>query len=178
MKPEEKARQNIDQLLTAAGWTIQNRENMDLSGSQGIAVSEFPMTYGTPDYLLFVDKKAVGVIEAKPEGTTLSGVSEQTEKYLTGVPALLPVYRKPLPFGYETTGIETSSEIYAIQTPAPAPFSLFINQKSCYSGSGSSKHCDTIFRHSLYWKGRGYETVRSKRLPIWRSHLLLIALAR
>ena len=107
MKPEEKARQNIDQLLTAAGWTIQNRENMDLSGSQGIAVSEFPMTYGTPDYLLFVDKKAVGVIEAKPEGTTLSGVSEQTEKYLTGVPALLPVYRKPLPFGYETTGIET-----------------------------------------------------------------------
>ena len=107
MKPEEKARQNIDQLLTAAGWTIQNRENMDLSESQGIAVSEFPMTYGTPDYLLFVDKKAVGVIEAKPEGTTLSGVSEQTEKYLRGVPPLLPSYQKPLPFGYESTGVET-----------------------------------------------------------------------
>ena len=107
MKPEEKARQNIDQLLTAAGWTIQNRENMDLSESQGVAVSEFPMIYGTPDYLLFVDKKAVGVIEAKPEGTTLSGVSEQTEKYLRGVPPLLPSYQKPLPFGYESTGVET-----------------------------------------------------------------------
>ena len=40
-------------------------------------------------------------------GTTLSGVSEQTEKYLIGVPALLPVYRKPLSFGYESTGVET-----------------------------------------------------------------------
>ena len=126
MKPEEKARQNIDQLLTAAGWTIQNRENMDLSGSQGIAVSEFPMTYGTPDYLLFVDKKAVGVIEAKPEGTTLSGVSEQTEKYLTGssstssslsktsyLSAMRPQVLKPF------------SEIYAIQIPAPDLFSAF-----------------------------------------------------
>ena len=80
---------------------------MNLGESPGVAVREFPMSSGTPDYLLFVDRRAVGVIEAKPEGTTLSSVSEQTEKYLTGVPALLPSYQKPLPFGYETTGIET-----------------------------------------------------------------------
>ena len=107
MKPEEKARQNIDRLLTAAGWTIQDREQMNLGASQGVTVREYPMSFGPTDYLLFVDRRAVGVIEAKPEGTTLSGVSEQTEKYLTGVPPLLPSYQKPLPFGYESTGVET-----------------------------------------------------------------------
>ena len=107
MKPEEKARQNIDRLLTAAGWVIQDREQMNLGESPGVAVREYPMSPGPTDYLLFVERRAVGVIEAKPEGTTLSGVSEQTGKYLTGVPALLPVYRKPLPFGYESTGVET-----------------------------------------------------------------------
>ena len=107
MKPEEKARQNIDRLLTAAGWTIQDREQMNLGASQGVAVREYPMSSGPTDYLLFVDRRAVGVIEAKPEGTTLSGVSEQTEKYLRGVPPLLPSYQKPLPFGYESTGVET-----------------------------------------------------------------------
>ena len=107
MKPEEKARQNIDRLLTAAGWTIQDRKQMNLRASQGVAVREYPMSSGPTDYLLFVDRRAVGVIEAKPEGTTLSGVSEQTEKYLREVPPLLPSYQKPLPFGYESTGVET-----------------------------------------------------------------------
>ena len=107
MKPEEKARQNIDRLLTAAGWTIQDREQRNLGASQGVAVREYPMSSGPTDYLLFVDRRAVGVIEAKSEGTTLSGVSDQTEKYLRGVPPLLPSYQKPLPFGYESTGVET-----------------------------------------------------------------------
>ena len=107
MKPEEKARQNIDRLLTAAGWVIQDREQMNLGKSPGVAVREFPMSSGPTDYLLFVDRRAVGVIEAKPEGTTLSGVSEQTEKYLTGIPPFLLCYQKPLPFGYESTGVET-----------------------------------------------------------------------
>ena len=107
MDPEKKARQNIDQLLTRAGWAIQDRKQMNLGESLGVAVREFPMSTGPTDYLLFVERRAVGVIEAKPEGRTLSGVSEQTKKYLTGVPALLPVYRKPLPFGYESTGVET-----------------------------------------------------------------------
>ena len=107
MQAEDRARQHIDQLLTKAGWTIQDREQMNLGASQGIAVREFPMSSGPTDYLLFVDRSAVGVIEAKPEGTTLGGVSEQTEKYLTGVPVDLPCRRKPLPFGYESTGIET-----------------------------------------------------------------------
>ena len=107
MTPEQKARQNIDQLLTAAGWTIQHRDGMNLGASQGVAVREFPMASGPADYLLFIDRKAAGAIEAKPEGTTLGGVSEQTDRYLTGVPANLPCHQSPLPFGYESTGIET-----------------------------------------------------------------------
>ena len=107
MTPEQRARQNIDQLLTAAGWTIQGREGMNLGASQGVAVREFPMASGPTDYLLFIDRKAVGAIEAKPEGTTLGGVSEQTERYLTGIPARLRCHQSPLPFGYESTGIET-----------------------------------------------------------------------
>ena len=107
MKPEEKARQNIDRLLTAAGWVIQDREQMNLGESPGVAVREYPMSPGPTDYLLFVERRAVGVIEAKPEGVTLSGVSEQTEKYLTGIPPFLLCYQKPLPFGYESTGVET-----------------------------------------------------------------------
>lgn len=107
MKPEDRARQHIDQLLTKAGWVIQDREQMNLGASQGVAVREFPMSSGPTDYLLFVDRRAVGVIEAKKEGTTLSGVSEQTEKYLKGIPPTLLCHRKPLPFGYESTGVET-----------------------------------------------------------------------
>lgn len=107
MNPEERARQNIDQLLTAAGWTIQDREHIDLGESLGVAVREYPMSSGFADYLLFIDRRAVGVIEAKPEGVTLSGVSEQTEKYLRGIPPTLRCYQKPLPFGYESTGVET-----------------------------------------------------------------------
>ena len=107
MKPEDRARQHIDQLLTKAGWTIQDREQMNLGASLGVAVREFPMSSGPTDYLLFVDRRAVGVIEAKKEGTTLSGVSEQTEKYLKGIPPTLLCHRKPLPFGYESTGVET-----------------------------------------------------------------------
>lgn len=107
MKPEEKARQNIDKLLTAAGWAIQDREQLNLGESRGVAVREFPKTSGIPDYLPVIDRKVAGVIEAKPEGTTLSGVSEQTEKYLTGMPTELPCHQQPLPFGYESTGVET-----------------------------------------------------------------------
>ncbi|MDE0300744.1 MAG: DEAD/DEAH box helicase family protein [Candidatus Poribacteria bacterium] len=107
MTPEQSARQNIDQLLTAAGWTIQDREEMNLGASQGVAIREFQMASGPADYLLFIDRKAVGVIEAKLEGATLGGVSEQTERYLTGIPARLRCHQRPLPFGYESTGVET-----------------------------------------------------------------------
>lgn len=107
MTPEEKARQQIDRMLDTAGWIVQDLRDLNLSAGLGVAVREFPLQSGEADYLLFVDRKAVGVVEAKPEGTTLSGVAEQSTKYLTAVPPNLPHVQEPLPFGYESTGIET-----------------------------------------------------------------------
>jgi type I restriction enzyme R subunit len=107
MKPEERARLKIDRLLESAGWKIQNLRELNLGASIGIAVREFPLKSGTADYLLFVDRVAVGVIEAKPEGTTLSGVAEQSDAYIKAIPDELPHIQDPLPFAYESTGIET-----------------------------------------------------------------------
>ena len=107
MNPEEKARQNIDKLLEAAGWAVQDKKDLNLGAALGVAVREYPLKNGYADYLLFVDRKAAGVVEAKPEGITLSGVAEQTQGYIAGIPDNLPHVQEPLPFAYESTGIET-----------------------------------------------------------------------
>ncbi len=107
MKPEEKARKCIDHLLEAAGWEIQDIRDLNLGASLGVAIREFPLKSGHVDYLLFVDRMAVGVVEAKPEGTTLSGVAEQSEKYIATGSENLPQVEEPLPFAYESTGVET-----------------------------------------------------------------------
>jgi type I restriction enzyme R subunit len=65
LKPEQEARQRIDDLLQAAGWSVQRRDHANLSASRGVAVAEFPLQTGFADYLLFVDKRPIGVIEAK-----------------------------------------------------------------------------------------------------------------
>ena len=105
--PEELARINIDRQLTACGWIVQSRAEMNLYAARGVAVREFPLETGEADYLLFVDRKAVGVVEAKPEGVTLSGVADQAAKYSVGLPNNIPHVTLPLPFLYESTGVET-----------------------------------------------------------------------
>ncbi|TAK30628.1 MAG: DEAD/DEAH box helicase [Chloroflexota bacterium] len=105
--PEAQARQKIDQLLEAAGWKVQDRESLNLRAARGVAVREFPLQTGFADYLLFVDRKALGAIEAKRAGTTLSGVEPQSSKYSMGITGRFQSWRDPLPFLYESTGIET-----------------------------------------------------------------------
>jgi len=107
MKPEEKARLAIDLLLKQANWQVQDYRELNLGDSLGVAVREFPLKSGSADYLLFVDRKPVGVVEAKPQGTTLSGVAEQTIKYITKIEESLPQISTTPPFSYETTGKET-----------------------------------------------------------------------
>lgn len=107
MKPEEEARKDIDDLLEAAGWKLQNYKDLNLGAGLGVAVREFPLKIEHADYMLFVDRQAVGVVEAKPKGTTLSGVSVQTEKYVKNFPENIPHRGELLPFGYESTGVET-----------------------------------------------------------------------
>ena len=109
MTPEEKARVNIDRLLEQAGWSVQNADSINLYAGSGVAVREFPLRsgHGKADYLLYVNQKAAGVVEAKPEGSTLTGVEIQSEKYSTGLPDNLPAHHILLPFLYESTGAET-----------------------------------------------------------------------
>ncbi|WP_353121173.1 DEAD/DEAH box helicase family protein [Planktothrix agardhii] len=107
MKPEAQARQKIDQLLTDAGWQVQDYEQINLSTGLGIAVREYHLNSGFADYLLFINRKAVGIIEAKPVGKTLSGVEIQSDKYSFNLPKTLSCHQKPLPFIYESTGGET-----------------------------------------------------------------------
>lgn len=106
--PEELARKNIDQLLEAAGWLVQSRDQSNLEAGRGVAIREFPLGtgFGEADYLLFVDGMAVGVIEAKKEGSTLTGFEGQTAKYGEGVPKHIHAPRRPLPFLYQSTGVE------------------------------------------------------------------------
>jgi type I restriction enzyme, R subunit len=105
--PEELARENIDKLLNECGWILQNRRTINLSVGRGIAIREGLLKDGEADYLLFVDGKAIGTVEAKPEGYTLIGVEEQSEKYGKSLLDIYPKWREPLPFAYESTGVET-----------------------------------------------------------------------
>lgn len=105
--PEAKARQNIDAQLKACGWVIQDRSMMNLYAGRGVAVREFYLDTGYVDYLLFVDRKAVGVIEAKKEGVALTVAEGQAASYTTGLPENIPHVALPLPFVYESTGVET-----------------------------------------------------------------------
>lgn len=110
---EAHARVFIDQQLAAAGWSVQDRTDINLFASRGVAVREMIMAsgHGRADYLLFVDRRVVGVIEAKPQGTTLSGVEWQSAMYATGLPDAFRERAETqggrLPFVFEASGSET-----------------------------------------------------------------------
>lgn len=113
LKPEQRARRRIDEQLRAAGWDVQTHAKMNLAAARGVAVREFPTALGPSDYLLYVDRKAIGILEAKKEGVTLSAVEEQANRYAAGFTARaeqegLPNWGLPLPFHY----LSNSQEIY------------------------------------------------------------------
>src|ERR1035438_9639698 len=97
-------------MLEQARWIVQSADQANLNAGRGVAVREFVMEppHGRVDYLLFVDRVAVGVIEAKKEGETLTGVEWQSAKYLDGLPSWVDAALEAfLPFAYESTGVET-----------------------------------------------------------------------
>jgi type I site-specific restriction endonuclease len=128
MDPEQKARLRIDQQLEQASWLVQDYREMFIAAGLGVAVREFSLLTGEADHLLYVDGQIIGVIEAKPEGHTLTGVETQSAKYTDGLPPDLPCWRRPLPFAYESTGAVTqfantldpdprSREVFAFHRP-------------------------------------------------------------
>ncbi|MCP3475841.1 DEAD/DEAH box helicase family protein [Bradyrhizobium sp. CCGUVB1N3] len=106
--PEQIARDQIDKRLNEAGWNVQNKNAINFNAGQGIAVREYQTDAGPADYVLFVDRRAVGVIEAKPKdwGQKITTVEEQSAGYAAA--KLKWVNNKePLPFVYESTGVIT-----------------------------------------------------------------------
>lgn len=83
MGPEEKARLVIDKKLLAAGYVLQDMNEFDPSASLGVVVREYPTDSGEVDYLIFIEGKPVGVIEAKKSvsGVNLTAVAEQSKRY-------------------------------------------------------------------------------------------------
>ena len=115
LHPEQQSRIAIDRMLTEAGWIVQDYRGIDLTAGLGIAAREVPTKSGPVDYMLFVDEKATGTVEAKKEGTPLLGIEPQTRRYIEGFKELLkdravPHWgpdEEPLPFHYQGTGAET-----------------------------------------------------------------------
>ena len=106
--PEQKARDNIDAMLNDAGWKVQNNKRVNFNAGLGIAVREFQTDIGPADYALFVDSRAIGVIEAKPEdwGHKITTVEEQSGSYAAAQLKWVK-NKEPLPFVYESTGVIT-----------------------------------------------------------------------
>ncbi|AUY49232.1 DEAD/DEAH box helicase family protein [Streptomyces sp. CB01881] len=129
---EVQAREEVDKLLAAAGWVLQDRDAVNPMGGRGVAVREFTLATGRADYVLYVDGCIVGVIEAKREGTHLASAVAQNDRYAGGVlkEHRLAVWHEdePFAFRYATTGTETyfinrldpdarSREVFAFHRP-------------------------------------------------------------
>jgi type I restriction enzyme R subunit len=105
--PEQIARDGIDQMLVDAGWVVQSKNKVNIAANKGVAVREYQTDVGPADYVLFVDRKPVGIIEAKreEEGHRLTVVEEQSTEYAKA--KLKYLDNDPLPFVYESTGTVT-----------------------------------------------------------------------
>ena len=108
-KPEQRARAEIDGMLEPPAGPCSPCARPNIHASRGVALREFPLKtgHGFADYLLYIDGRAAGVLEAKKEGSTLSGVETQSAKYSQGLPANCPPGDVRCPFAYQSTGIET-----------------------------------------------------------------------
>ena len=106
--PEQKARDNIDRMLRAAGWVVQDTKHINFNAGPGVAVTEYQTDIGPADYVLFVDRQPVGIVEAKKEeeGYSLTQAETQAKDYAKAKLKWI-AESKPLPFIYESTGVLT-----------------------------------------------------------------------
>ena len=138
--PEQKARDNIDEMLGRAGWLVQDKKKIDFSASFGIAIREYQTDVGSADYVLFINKEPVGVVEAKPEdwGQKITTVEDQSGGYASAKLKWLN-NKGTLPFLYESTGIVTrftdtrdpkprSREVFSF--PRPERIRNWLNQSA------------------------------------------------
>lgn len=120
--PEQQARDKIDSMLKQAGWIVQSKNGVNLSAGKGIAVREYQTDIGPADYVLFVERKPVGVIEAKreDEGQRLLAAEDQSSGYAKAK-LKYNLNKEPLPFVYESTGVLTRFTDYRDPKPRSRP---------------------------------------------------------
>jgi len=137
--PEQLARDNIDKLLRNAGWAIQSAKKINWNESLGIAIKEYQTDVGPADYVLFVDRKPVGIVEAKKEdvGQNLSTVEEQSSGYANA--KLKYLNNDPLRFVYESTGALTRFTDYQDPKPRAREIFSFHTPKTLLSWSKQDK---------------------------------------
>src|SRR5437868_3844660 len=123
--PEQLARDKIDKQLIACGWVIQNKNQFNLAAGLGVAIREYQTDAGPADYILFVNQKPVGLIEAKreEEGVRLTTVEEQSTEYATA--KLKYINNDSLKFVYESTGELTRFTDYRDPKPRSRPVFSF-----------------------------------------------------
>ena len=121
--PEQLARDKIDAALLQCSWLIQDKSKINLAAGIGIAIREYQTDVGPADYVLFIDKKPVGLIEAKreEEGVRLTMHEEQSADYAAA--KLKRLNNDPLPFVYESTGELTRFTDY--RDPKPRSRTVF-----------------------------------------------------
>lgn len=124
--PEQLARDIIDTALQRCGWVIQDKDKINLNASAGVVVRYYLTQDGKEtDYVMFVDKKPVGVIEAKreEEAVRLTVHESQSEEYATS--KLKYLNNDPLPFVYESTGDVTRFTDFRDPKPRSRPVFTF-----------------------------------------------------
>jgi len=122
--PEQVARDHIDRQLLACGWLVQDKSKINLNAAQGVAVREYQTDVGPADYILFVDKKPAGIIEAKKKEAGVMLVNDVENQSLNYASARLKYLQNdPLPFVYESTGEITRFTDY--RDPKPRSRNVF-----------------------------------------------------
>jgi len=175
LTPEEQARINIDKLLADCGWIVQDRAAANITADRSVAIREFPLRsgFGEADYLLFVDGAAAGVIEAKKEGSTLTGFEGQTAKDCR---RRFPHHAAHCHFCIRAPESRRASPVCSIPMPAAGMYLPFIVRRrwrssyrmSCSILGRRFGLCSTI---SLRWRKRSCGQHRSRPSKIWKSRL-------
>ena len=109
MTPEEKARVKIDQMFVDAGWKVVDRDFYSPTITAAAIREGLLEGNREADYFLFINGKAVGVLEAKREEVNVVSdvVCEQAIRYTRYVPECYQAYERPLPFIYVSNGVNT-----------------------------------------------------------------------
>ena len=104
--PEQKARVKIDAMLQNAGWTVVSRDDFTPDAVNAQAVEENLMKGNLEaDYILYLDGKAIAVVEAKREENKLGlEVAEQAQNYGNILPNWVQAWKTPLPFIFLSNG--------------------------------------------------------------------------